>query len=96
VYDRLAIMSKDSDWIVRETPEACQRILSVLDECGARHQPAAPLDVRGDYAVIGELARQLPPAAELAWTTDVDRILELAPVAGAGSARPSVRAALDG
>jgi hypothetical protein len=31
-----------------------------------------------DYAAIGELARELTPARELALTTDVDRILELA------------------
>ena len=49
-----------------------------------------------DYAVIGELARQLPPNGEIAWTTDVDRILELAASAGGASSRPSVRAALNG
>ena len=47
-----------------------------------------------DYAVIGEVARQLPPNEEIAWTTDVDRILELAASAGGASSRPSVRAAL--
>jgi hypothetical protein len=162
VFYRLAIMSKDGDWIVREAPEACARVLSVLSEHGARHRPAAPLDVRWlcggwsshfeyvdpyerrvrcdfvsrpprvsadaiaamfrapavdqafpvvdretlmrlkqtgrakDYAVIGELARQLPPEEEIEWTTDVDRILELAVDAGRASSRPSVRAALSG
>ncbi len=162
VYYRLAIMSKDGDWIVRETPEACRRVLSVLSERGAQYRPAAPLDVRWlrggwsshfehlderqrrircdfvsrpprvsseaiaalfhdsatqhnfpvvdretlirlkqtgrakDYAVIGELARQLPPEQEIEWTTDVDRILDLAGTVGAASPRPSVSAALSG
>lgn len=46
-----------------------------------------------DYAVIGELARRLPPERELALTTDVDRILELAP-AHRDSPRPAAVAAL--
>jgi hypothetical protein len=46
VYYRVAIMSKDGDWIVRETPAACERILTVLAEHGARYRPGAPLDVR--------------------------------------------------
>ena len=45
-----------------------------------------------DYAVIGELARQLPPDEEIEWTTDVDRILALAARTGSSS-RPSVCAA---
>ena len=161
VYYRLAIMSKDGDWIVRDTPEACTHVLSVLSERSARYRPGAPLDVRWlrggwsshfeffdaakrrlrcdfvsrpprisppaiqamfqtstgesllvvdrealillkqtrrakDYAVIGEVARQLPPNEEIAWTTDVDRILALAPADGDASSRPSVRAALNG
>ena len=161
VYYRLAIMSKDADWIVRDTSEACGQVLSVLAARGARHRPAAPLDLqwlRGgwsshfeffdaaerrlrcdffshpprispsaiqvmfqkaagqdlpvvdretlirlkqtgrakDYAVIGEVARQLPPNEEVAWTTDVDRILAVAASAGRASSRPSVRAALNG
>ena len=46
VYYRLAIMSKDGDGIVRETSEACDRVLSVLSERGAQYRPAAPLDTR--------------------------------------------------
>ena len=46
VFHRIAIMSKDGDWIIRETPEACQRILSVLAEHGARYRLSAPLDPR--------------------------------------------------
>lgn len=160
VYYRLAIMSKDGDWIVRDTAAACGHVLSVLSERGARYRPSAPLDVRWlrggwsshfeffdaaerrlrcdfvsrpprispsaiqamfqkaagedllvierealirlkqtgrakDYAVIAELARQLPPNEEIAWTTDVDRILALA-AAGSQASRPSVRAALNG
>lgn len=46
VWHRLAIMSKDGDWILRETGEACTRVLSVLRERGARYRAGAPLDVR--------------------------------------------------
>jgi hypothetical protein len=46
VYYRISIMSKDGDWILRETPEACQRVLTVLGRHGARYRPSAPLDVR--------------------------------------------------
>ena len=46
VYYRLAIMSKDGDWIVREASAACGHILSVLSERGARYRASAPLDAR--------------------------------------------------
>ena len=46
VYYRLAIKSKDGDWILRETPEACHRVLSVLSARSARYRPGAPLDIR--------------------------------------------------
>lgn len=46
VFYRLALMSKDGDWILRETPEACRRVLDVLEKYGARYRPGAPLDVR--------------------------------------------------
>lgn len=46
VYYRVAIMSKDGDWIVRETPGACARVLDVLAGHGAWYRPGAPLDVR--------------------------------------------------
>ena len=46
VYYRLALMSKDGDWILEETPEACQRVLEVLSRYGARYRSGAPLDVR--------------------------------------------------
>jgi len=44
VFYRLALMSKDGDWILQETPEACRRVLAVLDKHGARYRPGAPLD----------------------------------------------------
>jgi hypothetical protein len=46
VYHRVAIMSKDGDWILRETHEACAEVLQVLAARGARYRPGAPLDVR--------------------------------------------------
>lgn len=159
VWHRLAILSKDGDWIVRESAAACARVLALLESRRARYRPGAPLDSRWlaggwsshfefsdersrrvrcdffsrpprlspaeveslfaagsgaavvpietlirmkrtqrakDYAVIGELARRLPPEREIAWTTDPDRILELAPGHGSGSPRRAVKAALAG
>ncbi|HYO15000.1 MAG TPA: hypothetical protein VE685_17540 [Thermoanaerobaculia bacterium] len=161
VYYKIAMMSKDGDWILKETPEACRRVLEVLGQRGARYRSGAPLDVRWlaagwsshfefidlegrrircdfltrpprvspedvaplfeakpgesllvigleplirmkqtqrakDYPVIGELARLLPPEREIEWTTDPDRILELASVHGESSKRPPVRAARAG
>ena len=46
VYYRIAIMSKDGDWIIRETSEACDRVLDVLAGRGASYRPGAPLDPR--------------------------------------------------
>ncbi len=46
VFHRLAVMSKDGDWIVREDPEALDHILSVLEEHNARYRFGAPLDIR--------------------------------------------------
>ncbi len=46
VYYRIAIMSKDGDWILRETREACARVLAVLGARGAHYRFGAPLDVR--------------------------------------------------
>ncbi|MEE8526194.1 MAG: hypothetical protein V3T72_19830, partial [Thermoanaerobaculia bacterium] len=46
VWYRLAIMSKDGDWIVRETAGACRRILEVLTRRGGRYRAGAPLDPR--------------------------------------------------
>jgi hypothetical protein len=44
VLHRLAIMSKDGDWIVKENDAALNHILSILDEYGARYRFGAPLD----------------------------------------------------
>jgi hypothetical protein len=49
-----------------------------------------------DYAVIGELATRLPPAREIQVTTDLERLLQLAPAHGAGVHRDAVRAAVAG
>ena len=46
VYYRVAIMSKDGDWVIRETAEACARVLDVLAEREASYRPGAPLDSR--------------------------------------------------
>jgi hypothetical protein len=46
VFYRISIMSKDGDWILRETPEACEQALAVLGKHGARYRPGAPLDIR--------------------------------------------------
>ncbi len=46
VLHRIAIMSKDGDWIVKEDDGALNHILHVLDRCGARYRFGAPLDKR--------------------------------------------------
>lgn len=46
VWHRLAIMSKDGDWIVRETPDDLAYILAVLAGRGAVYRCGAPLDAR--------------------------------------------------
>jgi hypothetical protein len=46
VFYKISMMSKDGDWILRETPEACRRALAILGRHGARYRPGAPLDVR--------------------------------------------------
>jgi hypothetical protein len=162
VYYRIAIMSKDGDWVIREDADACQRVRAVLAAHGARYRPSAPLDVRWlaggwsshfefadergrrircdfvsrpprvararleemfrtanapagllvvdpetlirmkqtqrakDYPAIAEIARLLPADREIAYTTDPDRILVLAPAAGPLVDRPSVLAASKG
>ncbi|HKH45123.1 MAG TPA: hypothetical protein VKM72_10710 [Thermoanaerobaculia bacterium] len=44
VVHRLAVMSKDGDWIVREDIEAVGHVLEVLSSYGARYRFGAPLD----------------------------------------------------
>jgi len=46
VLHRLAIMSKDGDWIIRENEESTRHALSVLSKHGARYRFGAPLDIR--------------------------------------------------
>lgn len=46
VLHRLAIMSKDGDWILREDEKALQHVLNVLASYGARYRFGAPLDIR--------------------------------------------------
>lgn len=46
VFYRIAIMSKDGDWVIREAPEACERVLQELERRGATYRIGAPLDVR--------------------------------------------------
>ncbi len=46
VLHRLAIMSKDGDWIVREKAAALEGVLDVLERHGARYRFGAPLDLR--------------------------------------------------
>lgn len=46
VLHRLAIMSKDGDWILREEPEALQHILAILEARHAVYRFGAPLDLR--------------------------------------------------
>lgn len=46
VVHRLALASKDGDWIVRKTSEALTWILEVLQSHGASYRFGAPLDVR--------------------------------------------------
>lgn len=46
VVHRLAIMSKDGDWILHEDAEAVRHALEVLSAHGARYRFGAPLDLR--------------------------------------------------
>jgi len=46
VMHRLAVMSKDGDWILREDDEALEHVLKVLAKRGAHYRFGAPLDRR--------------------------------------------------
>jgi hypothetical protein len=46
VLHRLAVMSKDGDWVLREDDEAVHHVLAALAGHGARYRFGAPLDVR--------------------------------------------------
>ncbi len=46
VVHRLAVMSKDGDWVLREDTEATSHVLEVLGGRGAHYRFGAPLDPR--------------------------------------------------
>jgi hypothetical protein len=46
VLYRLAIMSKDGDWILREDEESLAHVIATLSRHGARYRFGAPLDLR--------------------------------------------------
>ena len=46
VVHRLAIMSKDGDWLLREDEEAVDHLLGILENHGAHYRFGAPLDRR--------------------------------------------------
>lgn len=46
VLHRLAIMSKDGDWILREDAETVDHVLHILSRHGATYRFGAPLDLR--------------------------------------------------
>jgi hypothetical protein len=46
VFYRLALMSKDGDWVIRESEPACRHVRRVLARRGAKSRLAPPLDPR--------------------------------------------------
>lgn len=61
VVHRLAVMSKDGDWILREDAEAVRHVLEALSSHGARYRFGAPLDLRwlaGGWSAHLELRRE--------------------------------------
>ncbi len=46
VLHKIAVMSKDGDWIVREDQECLSHIISKLEAYGATYRFGAPLDIR--------------------------------------------------
>jgi hypothetical protein len=53
VYYRVAIMSKDGDWIIHETPEACAVVLGELEARG--RDTGWPLrSTCGGFPVVGQ------------------------------------------
>ena len=61
VVHRLAIMSKDGDWVLREDAEAVGHVLEALSLLGARYRFGAPLDLRwlaGGWSAHFELRRE--------------------------------------
>ena len=60
VFYRIALMSKDGDWVLRETENACRHVRDVLAAHGARYRPGAPLAEAHEIAM--SLAERLLPA----------------------------------
>jgi hypothetical protein len=61
VVHRLAVMSKDGAWILREDAEAVGHVLQVLSAHGAHYRFGAPLDLRwlaGGWSAPLELRRE--------------------------------------
>ncbi len=82
VLHRLAVMSKDGDWIVRETPEALEHVRAVLDLHGSRYRLGAPLDVRwmaGGWSSHLEFRHQSPSGPMRVRTDFVSRPPRLSP-----------------
>ncbi|MBN1865356.1 MAG: hypothetical protein JW808_10680 [Victivallales bacterium] len=46
VMHRVAFMSKDGDWVLREDKEAMSHVLCLLESYGATYRFGAPLDIR--------------------------------------------------
>ena len=73
VLHRLAIMSKDGDWIVREDAEVLGFVLTVLQAHGAKYRLGAPLDIRwmaGGWSAHFEFPFKLEGSAPLRMRTD--------------------------
>lgn len=93
VMHGLAMMSKDGDWVIRETPEACAHILGVLASYGASYRFGAPLDVRWlaggwsahlEFSLDGVRVRtdfvSRPPRLDAGELAELWRKLEAAPL----------------
>jgi hypothetical protein len=81
VYYRVAIMSKDGDSILKETPQACHRILEVLEKKRARYRSGAPLDTRwlsagwsSHFEFADELGRRISTRRDSAAISEPPRL----------------------
>lgn len=77
VYYRLAMVSKDGDWLLREDQEALDHVLRVLDAAGARYRLGAPLALpwlRGGWSAHFELAGRDGERLRADFTTRPPRI----------------------
>ena len=75
VLHRIAFMSKDGDWILREEPPALDHVLQVLTTFGARYRYGAPLDVRWRLAFLSSSLGLLGDRSELLDRRDVDAVV---------------------